>query len=65
MVELLLQRSTVITLAVIGGVLSLLVSWLTTKEALSQPTLKLLTKASYGFMGASMLLFVAVGLTQG
>ena len=65
MLDLLLQRSTVITLAVIGGMLSLLVSWLTPKTILSENQLKLLNKAAYGFMGVSMLLFITAGLLGG
>ena len=62
MLELLLQRSTVVSLAVIGGLLSLCVTVLTSRGALSENAIKNLNKVAYGFMGLSMLLFIAAGL---
>jgi hypothetical protein len=64
MLEVLLQRSTVVSLAVIGGILSLCVTVLTSRGALSENAIKNLNKVAYGFMGLSMLLFIAAGLTH-
>ena len=61
MLDLLLQRSTIISLAVIGGVLSLVVSWGSGSGKFSPSTLKRINMAAYGFMIASMVLFVGVG----
>ena len=63
MLEVLLQRSTVVSLAVIGGILSLCVTLLASRGALSENAIKNLNKIAYGFMGLSMLLFIAAGLT--
>tara|TARA_B110000027_G_scaffold4560_1_gene4154 strand:+ start:59 stop:253 length:195 start_codon:yes stop_codon:yes gene_type:complete len=62
MLEVLLQRSTVVSLAVIGGLLSLCVTVLASRGALSENAIKNLNKVAYGFMGLSMLLFIAAGL---
>lgn len=62
MLEVLLQRSTVVSLAVIGGILSLCVTVLASRGALSENAIKNLNKLAYGFMGLSMLLFIAAGL---
>ena len=64
MLEVLLQRSTVVSLAVIGGILSLCVTVLASRGALSENAIKNLNKIAYGFMGLSMLLFIAAGLTN-
>ncbi|MDE1062399.1 MAG: hypothetical protein OSA00_04725 [Pseudomonadales bacterium] len=64
MLEVLLQRSTVVSLAVIGGILSLCVTVLASRGALSENAIKNLNKVAYGFMGLSMLLFIAAGLTN-
>jgi hypothetical protein len=64
MLEFLLERSTVITLAVIGGVLSLLVSGLTGRGTLSPKILNIINKASYLFMMVSVVLFIAAGLIR-
>ncbi len=64
MLEVLLQRSTVVSLAVIGGLLSLCVTVLASRGALSENAIKNLNKVAYGFMGLSMLLFIAAGLTN-
>jgi hypothetical protein len=63
MLELLLQRTTVVTLAVIGGVLSLAVTTLSARGTLSAVVIKRLNMASYVFMGSSMLLFIVAGLS--
>ncbi len=62
MLDLLLDRTTVITLAVIGGLISIVSSWLNSRGATSEKTILVLTKLSYVFMGASMVLFVFAGL---
>ena len=62
MLDLLLQRSTVVTLAIIGGVLSLAISVLSAREALSMSAIKRLNIVAYVFMGLSMILFIAAGL---
>jgi hypothetical protein len=62
MLEVLLQRSTVVSLAVIGGLLSLCVTVLAARGTLSENAIKNLNKVAYGFMGLSMLLFIAAGL---
>ena len=62
MLEVLLQRSTVVSLAVIGGLLSLCVTVLASRGALSENAIKNLNKLAYGFMGLSMMLFIAAGL---
>jgi len=59
-----LQRSTVIALAITGGILSLIVSWCSAKGLLSEKNLKLLNKAAYAFMALSMVGFIAAGLLQ-
>ena len=64
MLEVLLQRSMVVSLAVIGGILSLCVTVLASRGALSENAIKNLNKVAYGFMGLSMLLFIAAGLTN-
>jgi len=63
MLDLLVQRSTVVTLAVIGGFLSLAVTTLSARGTLSAALLKRLNMASYVFMGSSMLLFIVAGLS--
>lgn len=63
MLDLLLQRSTVVTLALVGGILSITVSVLSARGLLSEPLLKRLNQASYVFMGLSMFLFIVAGLT--
>ena len=62
MLDLLLQRSTVVTLAIIGCVLSLAISVLSARGALSMSATKRLNKVAYVFMGLSMILFIAAGL---
>lgn len=60
--ELLLSKPVVVTLAIIGAVLSTAASFLQTRGYLSDRTGKALNYAGYGVMGASMLLFVLAGL---
>ena len=61
--EALLDRRVVIALAVVGGVLSLLASVLQMRGIVGERGARNLNYAGYGFMGASMLLFVLAGLT--
>ena len=65
MLDFLLQRSTVIALALAGGALSIIASFCGTRGAISAQTLKILNKAAYTFMAVSMILFVAAGLLRG
>jgi predicted membrane channel-forming protein YqfA (hemolysin III family) len=58
--EWLLARPTVIGLAVIGGVLSVLAMLLRKREG-SQKMARQLDIAGYVFMGTSILLFIVVG----
>jgi uncharacterized membrane protein len=60
--ELLLTKPVVVTLAVLGAVLSTAASFLQMRGYLSEKTGKALNYAGYGVMGASMLLFVVAGL---
>jgi uncharacterized membrane protein len=60
--ELLLAKPVVVTLAVIGAVLSTAASFLQTRGYVGEKTGKALNYAGYGVMGASMLLFVLAGL---
>jgi hypothetical protein len=58
--EWLLARPTVIGLAVIGGVLSVLAMLLRKREG-AQKMARQLDIAGYVFMGTSILLFIVVG----
>jgi predicted membrane channel-forming protein YqfA (hemolysin III family) len=58
--EWLLARPTVIGLAVIGGVLSVLAMLLRKREG-AQEMARQLDIAGYVFMGTSILLFIVVG----
>ena len=58
--ELLLARPTVIGLAVVGGVLSVLAMLLRKRQG-AQKMARQLDIAGYVFMGASILLFIIVG----
>ena len=60
--ELLLTKPVVVTLAVVGAVLSTLASYLQTRGHVTEKTGRALNWAGYGVMGASMLLFVLAGL---
>ena len=60
--ELLLTKPVVVALAVLGAALSTLASILQTRGRVSEKTGHALNWAGYGFMGASMLLFVLAGL---
>jgi hypothetical protein len=60
--EFLLTRPVVVTLALIGAVLSTSASFLQTRGYVGEKAGKALNYAGYGVMGASMLLFVLAGL---
>ena len=57
----LLTRETVVTLAVVGAVLSTGASFLQVRKILSERGARLMNYAGYGAMGVSMLLFIAAG----
>jgi len=60
--EILLTKPVVVTLAVIGAVLSSAASFLQGRGYVGEKAGKALNRAGYGLMGASMLLFVLAGL---
>ena len=60
--EFLLTKPFVVTLAIIGAVLSTSASFLQTRGYVSEKAGKAINYAGYGVMGASMLLFVLAGL---
>jgi hypothetical protein len=60
--ELLLTKPVVVTLAVLGAVLSTAASFLQTRGYVSAKAGKALNWAGYGAMCASMLLFALAGL---
>jgi peptidoglycan/LPS O-acetylase OafA/YrhL len=62
MPDWLLDRTTVIGLAVLGGVCSMLASWCQSREALAVPFAVWLGKASYVFMAVSIILFIGAGM---
>jgi hypothetical protein len=60
--ELLLTKPVVVTLAILGAVLSSLASFLQMHGYVSEKTARALNWAGYGVMGVSVLLFVLAGL---
>ena len=60
--EVLLTKPVVVTLAIVGAVLSTAASFLQARNYVSERTGKALNYVGYGVMGASMLLFVLAGL---
>ena len=60
--EVLLSKPVVVTLAVLGAVLSTAASYLQTRGYVTEKTGKALNWAGYSVMAASMLLFVLAGL---
>ena len=60
--EVLLGKPVVVTLAIVGALLSTAASLLQTRGYLSETAGKALNLAGYGVMGVSMLLFVLAGL---
>lgn len=62
MIELLLSKPVVVTLAILGAVLSTAASFLQARGKIGEKGGRALNWAGYGVMGASMLLFVLAGL---
>jgi hypothetical protein len=60
--EFLLTKPVVVTLAIVGALLSSAASFLQMRGYLSAKAAKALNWAGYGLMGASMLVFVLAGL---
>jgi len=60
--EFLLERSTVIALALLGAAVSVIASWCNSRPSVSKSRVKQLTVLSYILMGASMILFILAGL---
>ena len=60
--ELLLTKTVVVALAILGAALSSLASFLQTRGRLSEKPARALNYVGYGCMGASMLLFALAGL---
>jgi hypothetical protein len=62
MMDFLFSRETVITLAIIGGIFSLIASRCQSKGKASEQAVKWMNKVSYVFMGVSIFLFIGAGL---
>jgi membrane protein required for beta-lactamase induction len=62
MTEWLLSRATIISLAVLGGVCSVLASWCGSRQLISEENAARLNKAAYTFMAISIVLFIAAGM---
>lgn len=62
MIDLLFNRTTIISLAVIGGLFSLFVSWSKSRNIVTPENLKLINSVAYFFTGVSIILFICVGL---
>ncbi|MFT5657826.1 MAG: hypothetical protein ACI9KN_001100 [Gammaproteobacteria bacterium] len=62
MLEILFSRTTVIGLAIIGGIFSIISSWCQKRALTSEQNIVWLTRASYAFMAVSIILFVGAGL---
>lgn len=60
--EFLLTKPVVVTLAILGAVLSSAAAFLQMRGYLGAQAAKTLNWAGYGVMGASMILFVLAGL---
>ena len=60
--ELLLTKTVVVALAIIGALVSTAASMLQSKRVLSERSVRLLNYSGYAAMGLSMLLFVLAGL---
>ena len=60
--EILLTKPVVVALAVVGAALSTVASVLQKRGVLRERGAQILNYAGYGFMGASMVLFVLAGL---
>jgi hypothetical protein len=64
MPDWLLDRTTVIGLAILGGICSMLASWCQSRETLSPPFAFWFSKASYAFMAVSIILFISAGMFE-
>ena len=62
MIDLFLNRTTVISLAVIGGAFSVLASWCKSRGVVAEQKVIWLNKAAYVFMAASIVLFIGAGI---
>jgi hypothetical protein len=62
--ELVLSRSVVVGLAVLGALLSITATLLQRRGVLAERGAQMLNYAGYGVMAMSMLLFVLAGLTR-
>jgi predicted membrane channel-forming protein YqfA (hemolysin III family) len=62
MPDWLLDRSTVIGLAILGGICSLLASWCQSRESIPTQYASWFSKAAYVFMATSIILFVGAGM---
>ena len=58
----LFDRSTVIGLAILGGVFSIIASLCLSRGWITEQQAKSLNKAAYACMGVSMFLFIGAGL---
>jgi uncharacterized protein with PQ loop repeat len=65
MMEWILSRATIVTLAVLGGIFAGLASLLQARGSTFAPRTRQLTIAGYVFMAASMVLFVVAGFLRG
>jgi H+/Cl- antiporter ClcA len=61
MPDWLLDRTTVIGLAIVGGAFSILASWCQSREKPARFA-KRLNKVAYLFMAASIILFIVAGM---
>ena len=64
MPDWLINRPTIIGLAVIGGALSLLASWCQSRGVLAEHQVSWLNKAAYAFMAVSIVLFITAGFSE-
>lgn len=64
LLQWLLRRETVIALAVAGGVLSFVAWLLSSRGAVAPAAATWCNRAAYGFMAASMLIFIVAGFTR-
>ena len=60
MPDWLLDRSTIIGLAIVGGIFSVLASWCQSRETYA-PYAYWFNKTAYGFMAVSIVLFIIAG----
>jgi membrane protein required for beta-lactamase induction len=58
----LLDRTVIISLAVVGGIFSALAMWCQARGNIAEEYIGWLNRAAYGLMAASVALFIAAGL---